>query len=108
MFWLWSALPRLRSLGAAPIRVRTPVGGEGLLRLRLAPRRLPELRRPRRGGSLGGGQAPSNDDLLLVPGQMGQASELEGGCRSLSDQLVQRLSRCRDGCGVGPRSSGLG
>ena len=74
------------------VRVRAALGDRRLLPLPDAAGRLPPVRRDRRDGALGRRQEPTDDDLPLVPGDLGQAAELERGRRDLPHVLGQRLS----------------
>ena len=55
------------------------------------------------------GQEPSDHDLRLVSGPLGEAAELEGDRPSVPDQLGQRVPLRTDGCRLGagaPESGG--
>src|SRR5216684_4644806 len=73
---------RLRSSSRAVLRVHSSVGLSGFPDVPHATRRLPELWRGGRGGSLGRWQAPVGPSLYAVSGPLGAQALLEGNCRA--------------------------
>src|SRR3972149_740229 len=89
-----SDLRRLRSAGAglrpsagAAIRVCAAVGDRRVLHLCDATGELPNLRRDRGTGAVGGGEVSSDDQLPLVSGSLGKAPGLGGSGRLVSHHL---------------------
>ena len=76
---LWAPRARLRYTAHEALRVCAAVGYGGVFPLRDAPGGVCNLWRAGRDGAVGARQAPAHRHLRLVPGQLGQASELEGG-----------------------------
>src|ERR1019366_7556118 len=72
------ARARLRSSPPAVLRVHSVVGLSGFPAVPHATRRLPELWRGGRGGSLGRWQAPVGPSLYAVSGPLGAQALLEG------------------------------
>src|SRR6202047_940250 len=72
------ACARLRSSPPAVLRVHSAVGLSGFPAVPHAPRRLPELWRGGRAGSLGRWQAPVDPSLYAVSGPLGTEALLEG------------------------------
>ena len=95
--------PGYDRLPRAALRVRAALADRRLLRLRHAPRRLPEVRRDRRGGPVGRRQEPADHDLPLVPGRLGQAALVAGGRRRRSTPPGKRsTARSSIAVDVGP------
>ena len=105
---------RVRPLEGTAVRVRAVVGDLGLPGLPDAAGELQAVRGDRRDGAVVRRQESTDHDLPLVPGDLGQAAELERGRLDLPDVVGQRLpgggARGRVGPGApGPeRGDGVG
>src|ERR1039457_7111477 len=86
---------RLRSSPPALLRVHSSVGLSGFPAVPHATRRLPELWRGGRGGSLGRWQAPVGPSLYAVSGPLGAQPLLKGTRRCLPHFLGPRVRRRR-------------
>src|ERR1019366_1567754 len=96
---------RLRSSSPALLRVHSSVGLSGFPAVPYATRRLPELWRGGRGGSLERWQAPVGPSLYAVSVRLGAQALLEGNRRCLPHFLGPGVRRRRV-CGrLGPGAS---
>ena len=82
-------------------------GIAGVFSVRDAAGRLPDVRRDGRTSSLGRRQVPSDDELPLVPGPLGQAAVVEGSGLRVSHHLGQRVSCGKTRGFLGPGASRL-
>ena len=103
---LRTSRPRLRPPGGTAIRVRADLGDPGLPGLPDAAGELQAVRGDRRDGAVVRRQEPTDDDLPLVSGDLGQEAELERGRLDLPHVVGQRLPGGGARGRVGPGASG--